>query len=153
MNDETKDATRAASDDCGCAPTAAERRTLWPSAGISRRTALTVGAFSAVALSAFGISATTTAAHAADYPTWDDVQRAKANEAAKAAEITRIEGLIQIDTAVNPGNSGGPLLNRYGQVIGIVVGILNPTDEEFFVGIGFAVPITVAAGGAGGPQY
>lgn len=65
----------------------------------------------------------------------------------------RIEGLIQVDTAVNPGNSGGPLLNRYGQVIGIVVGILNPTDEEFFVGIGFAVPITVAAGGAGGPQY
>jgi S1-C subfamily serine protease len=65
----------------------------------------------------------------------------------------RIEGLIQIDTAVNPGNSGGPLLNRYGQVIGIVVGILNPTDDEFFVGIGFAVPITVAASGAGGPQY
>jgi S1-C subfamily serine protease len=65
----------------------------------------------------------------------------------------RIHGLIQIDTAVNPGNSGGPLLNRYGQVIGIVVGILNPTDEEFFVGIGFAVPITVAASGGGGPQY
>jgi S1-C subfamily serine protease len=67
-----------------------------------------------------------------------------------------IEGLIQIDTAVNPGNSGGPLLNRYGQVIGIVVGVLNPTEEEFFVGIGFAVPITTAAGGAGGgegPQY
>jgi S1-C subfamily serine protease len=67
-----------------------------------------------------------------------------------------IEGLIQIDTAVNPGNSGGPLLNRYGQVIGIVVGILNPTEQEFFVGIGFAVPITTAAGGAGGgggPQY
>jgi len=65
-----------------------------------------------------------------------------------------IEGLIQIDTAVNPGNSGGPLLNRYGQVIGIVVGILNPTDQRFFVGIGFAVPITTAAGGGGGgPQY
>jgi S1-C subfamily serine protease len=67
-----------------------------------------------------------------------------------------IGGLIQVDTAVNPGNSGGPLLNRYGQVIGIVVGVLNPTEEEFFVGIGFAVPITTAAGGAGGgegPQY
>jgi S1-C subfamily serine protease len=64
-----------------------------------------------------------------------------------------IEGLIQIDTAVNPGNSGGPLLNRYGQVIGIVVGVLNPTEEEFFVGIGFAVPITTAAGAGGGPQY
>jgi S1-C subfamily serine protease len=66
-----------------------------------------------------------------------------------------IEGLIQIDAAVNPGNSGGPLLNRDGQVIGIVVGVLNPTEEEFFVGIGFAVPITTAAGagGGGGPEY
>ncbi len=65
----------------------------------------------------------------------------------------QIEGLIQIDSAVNPGNSGGPLLNRFGQVIGIVVGILNPTDDEFFVGIGFAVPITIAGGAAGAPQY
>jgi S1-C subfamily serine protease len=65
-----------------------------------------------------------------------------------------MEGLIQIDAAVNPGNSGGPLLNRNGQVIAIVIGILNPTDEEFFVGIGFAVPITTAAGGGGrGPRY
>jgi S1-C subfamily serine protease len=64
-----------------------------------------------------------------------------------------IADLIQIDSAVNPGNSGGPLLNRYGQVVGIVVALLNPTDQEFFVGIGFAVPITTAAGAAGGPQY
>jgi S1-C subfamily serine protease len=65
----------------------------------------------------------------------------------------RIEGLIQIDTAVNPGNSGGPLLNRYGQVTGIVIGILNPTDDDFFIGIGFAVPITLAGGAAGLPPY
>lgn len=64
-----------------------------------------------------------------------------------------IEGLIQIDSAVNPGNSGGPLLNRQGQVIGIVVGILNPVNEDFFVGIGFAVPITTAGGAFGLPQY
>ncbi len=64
-----------------------------------------------------------------------------------------IEGLIQIDSAVNPGNSGGPLLNRFGQVIGIVIGILNPTEDEFFVGIGFAVPITTAGGAAGMPLY
>lgn len=64
-----------------------------------------------------------------------------------------IEGLIQVDAAVNPGNSGGPLLNRYGHVVGIVTGIVNPTDESFFVGIGFAVPIDQAAGGAGLPPY
>ncbi len=65
----------------------------------------------------------------------------------------RLEGLIQIDTAVNPGNSGGPLLNRYGQVVGIVTGLANPTDDNFFIGIGFAVPINVAGGAAGLPPY
>jgi S1-C subfamily serine protease len=65
----------------------------------------------------------------------------------------RLLGLIQIDAAVNPGNSGGPLLNRYGQVVGIVVGIVNPTEQEVFIGIGFAVPINVAGGAAGLPPY
>ncbi|MCA9829156.1 MAG: trypsin-like peptidase domain-containing protein [Dehalococcoidia bacterium] len=63
----------------------------------------------------------------------------------------RLEGLIQFDAAVNPGNSGGPLLNRSGQVVGIVTGLVNPTDENFFIGIGFAVPIDVAGGAAGLP--
>ena len=64
-----------------------------------------------------------------------------------------IQGLIQFDAAANPGNSGGPLLNRSGHVIGIVTGIVNPTDDSFFVGIGFAVPIGTAAGGMGAPPY
>ncbi len=65
-----------------------------------------------------------------------------------------IRGLIQVDAAVNPGNSGGPLLNSSGHVIGVVTGIVNPTKDSFFIGIGFAVPINVAAGGAGGaPPY
>lgn len=65
-----------------------------------------------------------------------------------------IQGLIQVDAAINPGNSGGPLLNRYGHVVGIVTGIINPTEDSFFIGIGFAVPISVAAGGGGGlPPY
>jgi len=65
----------------------------------------------------------------------------------------RLEGLIQVDAAVNPGNSGGPLLNRSGQVVGIVTGIVNPSEQNFFVGIGFAVPINVAVGGMGSPPY
>ena len=65
-----------------------------------------------------------------------------------------IRGLIQVDAAINPGNSGGPLLNRSGHVVGIVTGIINPTEDSFFIGIGFAVPINVAAGGGGGlPPY
>jgi len=64
-----------------------------------------------------------------------------------------LKGLIQIDAAVNPGNSGGPLLNRYGEVVGIVTGIANPTQEHVFIGIGFAVPITVAASGGGSLPY
>lgn len=64
-----------------------------------------------------------------------------------------IPGMIQFDAAANPGNSGGPLLNRQGHVIGIVTGLINPTDENFFVGIGFAVPIDMAVGGLGAPPY
>ena len=64
-----------------------------------------------------------------------------------------IEGLIQFDAAANPGNSGGPLLNRSGHVIGIVTGIINPTSGNFFIGIGFAVPIGTATGGGGSPPY
>jgi S1-C subfamily serine protease len=64
-----------------------------------------------------------------------------------------LKGLIQIDAAVNPGNSGGPLLNRYGQVVGIVEGIANPTSQNFFIGIGFVVPINVAVSGFGSPPY
>lgn len=65
-----------------------------------------------------------------------------------------LEGLIQFDAAANPGNSGGPLLDRNGRVVGIVTGLVNPGGGNFFVGIGFAVPITsAAAGGGGSPPY
>ncbi len=63
----------------------------------------------------------------------------------------KLQGLIQIDSAVNPGNSGGPLLNRYGQVIGVVEGIVNPTGQDVLIGIGFAVPINTAGGALGSP--
>jgi S1-C subfamily serine protease len=64
-----------------------------------------------------------------------------------------IDGLIQIDAAVNPGNSGGPLLDRNGRVVGIVTALLNPTDQRVFVGVGLAVPIDVAGGAADLPPY
>jgi serine protease DegQ len=63
---------------------------------------------------------------------------------------SRILGnLIQFDAAVNPGNSGGPLVTTEGEVIGIVTGLLNPTEQRVFIGIGFAVPIENAAAAAG----
>jgi S1-C subfamily serine protease len=64
----------------------------------------------------------------------------------------KLDGLIQFDAAVNPGNSGGPLLNSAGQVVGIVTALGNPTKQAYFIGIGFAVPIATAGGVAGGPE-
>jgi len=61
-----------------------------------------------------------------------------------------LTGLIQFDAAVNPGNSGGPLLDGKGQTVGIVVALANPTNADTFIGIGFAVPITAAVAGGGG---
>jgi putative serine protease PepD len=62
-----------------------------------------------------------------------------------------LSGLIQFDAAVNPGSSGGPLLNTQGLVVGVVVSIADPGDDEAFAGIGFAVPIGTALGGDSGP--
>ena len=60
-----------------------------------------------------------------------------------------LTNLIQFDAAVNPGNSGGPLVTLDGEVVGIVTGLLNPTESRVFIGIGFAVPIENAASAIG----
>lgn len=52
----------------------------------------------------------------------------------------RLEGMIQTDAAINGGNSGGPLLDSSGNVIGINTAILGQTN----IGIGFALPINRA---------
>lgn len=64
-----------------------------------------------------------------------------------------LTNLIQFDAAVNPGNSGGPLVNRDGEVVGIVAALVNPTDQEVFIGIGFAVTIESAGGIMGTPPF
>ncbi|MDE0445070.1 MAG: trypsin-like peptidase domain-containing protein [Spirochaetaceae bacterium] len=53
-----------------------------------------------------------------------------------------IQEMIQTDASVNPGNSGGPLLNSRGEMIGITTTIISPSGGS--VGIGFAVPIDTA---------
>ena len=78
------------------------------------------------------------------------------NRTAKTAEGT-FSGLIQFDASVNPGSSGGPLLDANGNVIGIVLSIADPGRDDAFAGIAFAVPIGTALGGGGpgaggGPQ-
>ena len=57
-----------------------------------------------------------------------------------------LENMYQFDAAVNPGNSGGPLVDLAGRVVGIVTGIANPFGQSAFIGLGFAVPIQAAAG-------
>jgi S1-C subfamily serine protease len=63
-----------------------------------------------------------------------------------------LSNLIQFDAAVNPGSSGGPLLNGAGEVVGIVTAMLDPGGGGF-AGIGFAVPIETAAAAAGTPPF
>ena len=63
-----------------------------------------------------------------------------------------LSNLIQFDAAVNPGSSGGPLLNAAGEVVGIVTAMLDPGGGGF-AGIGFAVPIETARGAAGTPPF
>ncbi len=64
-----------------------------------------------------------------------------------------LRNLIQFDAAANPGNSGGPLVTMDGEVVGIVTAILSPHEQGSFVGIGFAVPIEVAAAAAGDSPF
>jgi murein DD-endopeptidase MepM/ murein hydrolase activator NlpD len=82
-------------EECGCAPTPGELRALGRDVtGLAR----TVTRRSAIGIGVVGVTAagllTAGPAFAAKYPSWDDVERAKRNQSSKAAEVSRIEGLI-----------------------------------------------------------
>jgi S1-C subfamily serine protease len=76
------------------------------------------------------------------------------NRQFKSPDGTQVlTGLIQFDAAANPGNSGGPLVNVSGEVVGIVTAILNPTSARTFIGIGFATTIESAGSAVGLPPF
>ena len=60
------------------------------------------------------------------------------------SRIDYAKGRIQTDAAINPGCSGGPLLNSQGEVLGISQSIYNPDNNISNIGIGFAIPVNEA---------
>ena len=60
------------------------------------------------------------------------------------SRVDKTKNKIQTDAAINPGCSGGPLLNTDGEVIGINQSIYNPDNNKSNIGIGFAIPVNLA---------
>lgn len=60
-------------------------------------------------------------------------------------ELARVEDFIQTDAAINQGNSGGPLLDLTGKVIGINTAIVTNKGGGGYIGIGFAIPSNIVS--------
>ena len=58
---------------------------------------------------------------------------------------TPFDSYIQTDAAINYGNSGGPLVDRNGDVVGVDTALYNPEANGGFIGIGFAIPSNLAS--------
>ncbi|MFQ6109176.1 MAG: Do family serine endopeptidase [Candidatus Aminicenantales bacterium] len=67
---------------------------------------------------------------------------AKGRQLAGSLNVPDYQDFIQTDAAINRGNSGGPLVNMEGEVVGITSNILSPTGGN--IGIGFAIPSNLA---------
>jgi len=102
----------------------------FPFAKLGDSTNVKVGDWSIAIGSPFGLAQTVT------------VGVISADRQSLAIEDREYRNMIQTDAAINRGNSGGPLLNIYGEVIGINTAIYAPTGV--FSGVGFAVPINQA---------
>jgi serine protease Do len=59
-------------------------------------------------------------------------------------EDTPYDNYIQTDAAINHGNSGGPMVDRNGEVVGVDTALYNPDEAGGFIGIGFAIPSETA---------
>lgn len=64
-------------------------------------------------------------------------------QASKNSKSLSLESFIQTDAAVNPGNSGGALVNLRGELVGINTAIVSPTGT--FAGYSFAIPVNIVA--------
>jgi len=77
-----------------------------------------------------------------DHTVTAGIVSAKGRQLGVGSNVPQLEDFIQTDAAINRGNSGGPLVNMKGEVIGINSNILTPTGGN--IGIGFAIPSSLA---------
>jgi serine protease Do len=103
-------------------------------AKIGNSDAVQVGDWAVAIGSPFGLQATVTAG----------IISAKERDVDPESQ-TQFQHFLQTDAAINPGNSGGPLLNIRGEVIGINTAIATNSLMRGYQGVGFAMPINVAA--------